>query len=171
MLAAISVCISLFFAYIIPGGGSFGLPLYAIPLIIASILFGPYLGFIVGFLADLGIGILGPYGYMPLYGFSTITWAVVPGIFIKDYKKYTFLKLLIIIFYTYLMASLFNSFANYIYWGKKTFILTFTVRAFNIFLFTPVLTFLSNNIITSLLPNRKNYVCGIKVNILNYDKN
>lgn len=147
------------------------MPLYAIPLIIASILFGPYLGFVVAFLADLGIGFLGPYGYMPLYAFSTIIWGILPGIFIRDIKKYNFIKLLVVIFYTYLMASIFNSLANYIYWGRKTFLLTLSIRVFNLFLFTPIITLITNNLITNIFPDRRKYLCGFRVNILEYDKN
>lgn len=59
-------------------GNTAGLPIYSIPLVIASLVLGPVYGLIVGITADIVMGLLGPYNYMPLFGISTVIWAVIP---------------------------------------------------------------------------------------------
>lgn len=169
IFAALSAGISLFFSYLIPLGASAGLPLYAIPLIMASIILGPGYGFLVSFVADLAIGFMGPYGYMPLYMISTISWGVISGLFIKRKDKYNLFILLFSVFYSYLIASLGNSFANFIYFGKKTFFATLPIRLFNMLLFTPVITWLSHILITEIIL-KDSYLIGFRVKILHNEK-
>ena len=91
ILTAAAVGIRLFFDYLFPTGGTFGLPIYSIPLVIASLILGPLYGLLAGITADLAMGLFGPYNYLPLFGISTIIWATIPGLLTR--KNYSFLKM------------------------------------------------------------------------------
>ncbi len=126
ILTALAVGIRLFFDYVIPMGNTSGLPVYSIPLVIASITLGPIYGLLVGITADIGMGLLGPYSYMPLFGISTIIWAVVPGLVAR--RKYDFFKMALAVIVSYLLASLANTLAIIIYFDSKTALASFAVR-------------------------------------------
>ncbi len=150
MFAAIAAAVSLFFVYVVPSDGTFGLPFYAIPLMIGSLLLGPKYGLVAGFLADLAIGFLGKYGYMPLYTISSLSWSFFAGLIKNKYKA---LKLLIMTFVSYLIATLGNTLANYIYFGKKAALGTLPLRVISLFIFTPIITSAVHVLYLRLKPN------------------
>lgn len=170
MFATLSASISLFLSYLIPTGGSVGLPLYGIPLIMASIILGPSYGVLSAFVADLAIGFLGKYGYMPLYMISTLAWGTIPGLFISDIKKYNLFKVIFVTLYSYFVATLGNSIANYVYWGMKTTMATLPIRGFNMLIFTPVIAWITHLLLTNAVMKNK-YLCGIRVRIVYGKKN
>lgn len=139
ILAAMAVGINLFFAYVIGGDGTFGLPIYSIPLIISSIYLGPLYGFLVGFVADLGIGFLGPFGYKPLFVLSTLSWSVIPGLFIR--KKYNLFKMIIAVFVAYVLATAGNTLALIVHYDSNTAISSLIYRIPSMLvLMTPLVT-------------------------------
>lgn len=150
MFAALAAAVSLFFVYIVPSDGTFGLPLYAIPLMIGSLLLGPGYGTIAAFLADLAIGFLGKYGYMPLYVFSSLAWGFFAGL-IKN--KYSTVKLLLITSISYLTATLANTLANFIYFGKKAAFASLPLRGISLVIFTPIITSVVHVLYLRLKPN------------------
>lgn len=113
VLAALSVVIKLAFDLWIRTD-FFGFPFYSIPLILSGLLLGPYYGLLIGFVADTISGMF--LGYLPLFVFSTISWAVIPCLLTKETKG---VKWWVVIFLTYLIATLFNTFAIWIHfsWG------------------------------------------------------
>lgn len=91
----------------------FGFPFYSIPLILAGLLLGVRYSLIVGFVADTVSGLI--IGYLPLFVFSTLAWAVVPALLAKETKG---VKWWVVIFLTYLISSLLNTFAIWAHFSK-----------------------------------------------------
>lgn len=142
ILTALAIGVRLFFDYVFPTGGTFGLPVYSIPLVIASLSLGPLYGLLVGIVADLGMGLLGPHNYMPLFGISTIVWAVVPGLIAKG--NYNFLKMAIAVLVSYLLASLSNTLAIIVYFDSKTAMASFVTRIPIMLATSPALIYLDH---------------------------
>lgn len=111
ILAALSVVIKLAFDLWIRTD-FFGFPFYSIPLILSGLLLGPYYALLIGFVADTISGMV--LGYLPLFVFSTISWAVIPCLFTKEAKG---VKWWVAIFLTYLIATLFNTFAIWVHFS------------------------------------------------------
>ena len=149
LLAAMSAAIRLFFDYLVPSGGTFGVPLYSIPLIISSLYLGPWYSLLVGFVADLGIGFLGPYGYKPLFVISSLSWAFFPGIIAK--KNYNFGKMAISIFIAYIVASLGNTFAMFIHYGREMAVASLFIRIALAITLSPVIFSISHVIYDRIL--------------------
>ncbi|NLL69018.1 MAG: ECF transporter S component [Acholeplasmataceae bacterium] len=149
ILAAISAAIRLSSDYLFPSGGSFGLPLYSIPLVISSLYLGPWFSLIVGFVADLGIGFLGPYGYKPLFVISSLAWSFIPGLIAR--KNYNFGKMAIAIIISYLFASLGNTFAIWVHFGKGTAVGSLIVRLVMLISLSPFLIYINHVIYERLL--------------------
>ncbi|HPX71894.1 MAG TPA: ECF transporter S component [Acholeplasmataceae bacterium] len=149
ILTALAVGIRLFFDYVFPMGSTSGLPIYSIPLVIASLTLGPFYGLLVGITADLGMGLLGPYDYMPLFGISTIVWAVVPGLIAR--KNYNFLKMALAVIVSYLLASFSNTLAIIVYFDSKTALASFAVRIPVLVGTSPALIYLDHLIYSRIL--------------------
>ena len=116
-LAAVSIVIDVFFKYAL-GISNFGLPFYAIPIVLGSIILGPVYGAIMGFVGD-GIGVMiAGQGYLPYFVIGPMVWGILPGLFLhKKYKPY---KLAYVVPLTYLVVSLSNTFALYMHFGIET---------------------------------------------------
>ncbi len=84
----------------------FGFPFYSIPLILAGLILDPVSALMVGFAADTIGGIV--LGYYPLFVFSSLAWALIPGLLTKNPKG---ARWWMVILFTYLIATAFNSFA------------------------------------------------------------
>lgn len=139
LAAALAAVISLTISYLLPLPRNFNLPFYAIPLIIISVLYGGKFGLIVAFIADIPIGILGKYGYDPLFIPHTLMWGLIPGLFRFQRNKLSFVKILLSVFIAYLLASLCNSLAIFIRYGKALFKFSLVVRMVNtVFLSIPL---------------------------------
>jgi hypothetical protein len=63
---------------------------------------------------------------MPLFGISTVIWAVIPGLIAR--RNYDFLKMALAVIVSYLLASLANTLAIIIYFDSKTALASFAVR-------------------------------------------
>lgn len=155
ILAALSVVIKLAFDLWIKTD-FFGFPFYSIPLILSGLLLGPYYALLIGVVADTVSGIF--LGYLPLFAFSTVTWAVIPCLLTKETKG---LKWYIVIFLTYLMASIFNSFAIYVYFTKSGFFASIYARMFFLPAFSIIIAFVSGYVFERLKYTQINFV-GIK---------
>ncbi|MDI6452902.1 folate family ECF transporter S component [Peloplasma aerotolerans] len=116
-LAAVSVVIDVFFAYAL-GIPNFGLPFYAIPIILGSIILGPMYGAIMGFVGDYIGVMLSPYGFLPLYVIGPIIWGFLPGLIL--HKRYSVIKLAWVVPLTYLFVNLSNTLAGIIHLGFET---------------------------------------------------
>lgn len=124
-LTSISVVIDAFFKYAL-NISNFGLPFYAIPLIMGSVMLGPIYGGVIALIGDaIGVLLTG-YTYLPLYAIAALSWGIVPGIMM--YKKYSVMKLGFSILGAYVIASLANTFANYYYFGYQTTLVTLGIR-------------------------------------------
>lgn len=131
-LTAVSVVIDAFFKVVL-NVQNFGLPFYAIPLIIGGIILGPLYGGIMGFVGD-AIGIFMTGGtYLPLFVISAILWGFIPGLVL--HKKFSAINLAWVVVLTYLLASTANTFAMLFYWPREAtfawFILRMTLIPFN----------------------------------------
>ena len=131
-LTALSVVIDVFFKVLlqIP---NFGLPFYAIPLIIGAILLGPLYGGIMALVGDAIAVLVVGVGYLPLFALGSMMWGVVPGLLL--YKRYNHFRLAGTIFLSYLMASSINTYAITVYFTVQAsipwFILRMTLIPFN----------------------------------------
>jgi len=123
-LTAISVVIDVLFKYVVPIE-TFGMPFYAIPLVLGSIILGPVYGVMMALVGDaIGVVISG-YSYLPLYALAAISWGLIPGII---NRKYGFVKLIFSVLLAYLFANLSNTLANYVYFGQVTALATLAIR-------------------------------------------
>jgi ECF transporter S component (folate family) len=124
-LTAVSVVIDAFFRIILNIQG-FGLPFYAIPLIIGGIILGPLYGGIMGFVGDaLGVFMTGGT-YLPFFVIASILWGVIPGLLL--HKKFQPFKLAWVVILTYLLASTSNTIAMLIYWPREVTVAWFVLR-------------------------------------------
>lgn len=124
-LTAVSVVIDVFFKYAlsIP---NFGLPFYAIPIILGSIILGPGYGLAMAVVGDAIGVVISSQVYLPLFVLAPVMWGLIPGLFL--HKRYNPFKLAYVVPLTYLLASLSNTFALYIYFGIHTTIALLILR-------------------------------------------
>lgn len=114
-LTALSVVIDILFKQFIPQGvqNVFGLPFYAIPLIIGSMLLGPIYGAMMGFVADYFATMAGGLPYAPWFILSALIWGILPGLIIQP--KQSYIKIFVVIAITHVLATLFNTYALSVY--------------------------------------------------------
>ncbi len=117
VLTALSVALDVFVKQVIPVL-NFGLPYYAIPLIIGGILLGPVYGLMMGFVSDF-IGFqLAPQGdYILLFALSAMAWGFFPGLLLKH--KSGLIKIALVLLFTHVFATASNTGAMFLYgWGE-----------------------------------------------------
>lgn len=117
ILTALSVALDVLVKQVVPLL-NFGLPYYAIPLIIGGIILGPVYGLMMGFVSDF-IGFqLAPQGdYILLFALSAMAWGFFPGLLLKH--KSNMIRILIVLLITHIFATLSNTGAMFIYgWGE-----------------------------------------------------
>ncbi len=136
ILAALSVVFKLTLEVwiTIPG---FGLPFYGIPLVLAGLYLGPLYGLVVALVADTTFGLI--QGYLPLYAISSIAWGVIPSLF-KKIRSLGYWVLIVML--TYVVASLGNTLANYVHFGKQVMLGTLYYRLTLIPLLSPIIAFI-----------------------------
>ncbi len=122
---AISVIIDVFFKTIL-NISNFGLPFYAIPIVLGSIILGPFYGMGIAIISDAFGVLMTGYDYLPLYALAAVFWGFIPGLLNKS--KVVKSKLIVSIFLAYLFANLSNTLANYIYFGYGTALATMALR-------------------------------------------
>lgn len=120
-----SVVIDVFFKSIL-NISNFGLPFYAIPIVLGSIILGPIYGIGIALIADAFGVMMSGYVYLPLYALAAIFWGLVPGLLIRGEVRKP--RLIISIFLAYLLANMSNTFANYYYFGFGTALTTLALR-------------------------------------------
>lgn len=124
-LTAVSIVIDVFFKLIlnIP---NFGLPFYAIPIIIGGIVLGPVFGGIMGFVGDaIGMLIIGG-DYLPLFVIAPIMWGVIPGLILN--KRFSIFNLAWVILLSYAVANISNTLAMLFYWPREVTFAWFVLR-------------------------------------------
>lgn len=124
-LTAVSVVIDAFFKIIL-GLENFGLPFYAIPIIIGGIVLGPLYGGIMGFVGDAAGLFMTGGTYLPFFVIAPILWGVIPGLVL--HKKFNVYALAIVVPLTYLLASTSNTLAMLYYWPRETTFAWFILR-------------------------------------------
>ncbi len=114
-LSSISIVIDILFKSLVQST-SFGLPFYAIPLILGSIILGPGYGLFMALVSDLvGVSFAGQ-GYLPLFALSAVAWGVIPGVLIRRTFKPQVLALAV--FLAYFAATTLNTIAILYYFGR-----------------------------------------------------
>ena len=125
ILAASSVVIDVFFKQLL-AIQNFGVPFYAIPIVMGSIILGPVYGIIMSLTSDaLGVMISG-YGYLISFALAPLMWGLIPGLLL--HKRYTPYRLAYTLPLTYLFASMSNTLAMYIEFGRETTLATLAIR-------------------------------------------
>lgn len=126
VFTAISISIDVFFKYAL-GLPNFGVPFYAIPIIFGSMLLGPVYGVLMSVIGDAVGVFLSGYGYLPLFVLAPIFWGLVPGLLMRHSQK-NWARLAVMIFVTYVLATLANTYAIYDYYGLASAKATLYVR-------------------------------------------
>ncbi|MDY0277371.1 MAG: folate family ECF transporter S component [Acholeplasma sp.] len=117
MLAALSIVIDFTFNMIIPVQ-TMGTPYYAIPIIIAAIFLGPKYSIMIAFLGDLVTVLITPgVTFLPLFALASIMWGVIPGLLLKNNKK--FINILLVVLITHLAVTSINSLALFVHYHKS----------------------------------------------------
>jgi len=116
-LTALSVVIDILFKMIVMSP-VFGFPFYAIPLVIGSMLLGPFFGAVMAFSSDFFGVINSGYEYLPLFSLSALAWGIVPGILIRGRNHNERLVWAILI--SYVLASGLNTFAMAVHFSSQT---------------------------------------------------
>ncbi|MDY0211051.1 MAG: folate family ECF transporter S component [Acholeplasma sp.] len=126
ILTALSIGLDLIVKNLIPMV-DFGLPYYAIPLIIGGIVLGPVYGGIMGFMSDyIGFMLLPKGSYAILFGLSAVLWGLVPGIFIK--RNSNIIVIAIALLVTHMFATLSNTVALWLMVSEKTAVSSLALR-------------------------------------------
>lgn len=94
----------------------------------------------MGVVTDLIIGFSNPHGYLPLYMFATIFWAIIPQVIINR-KKGSFFQIIISVITCYVLATFANSFATNFYF-KIPIAISILPRIISILVFSPILSFI-----------------------------
>jgi riboflavin transporter len=153
-LAAVSVVIDVFFKYAL-NIQNFGLPFYAVPIILGSIILGPVYGMAMAFVGDAIGVVVSNQGYLPMFVLAPIVWGVLPGLFL--HKKYSAHKLAYVIPVTYILASLSNTLALFIHFGMETTMALLLLRMAFIPFNSIVIFFVVKDLYHKLLPFHERY--------------
>ncbi|NLK12858.1 MAG: folate family ECF transporter S component [Candidatus Phytoplasma sp.] len=117
ILTAISVVLDVLSKMIIPGNGTFGTPLFALPLIIISIFINPIYGLMAGIISDYVGFMLNPQGnYAVIFALSAAMWGFLPGIISRYKSKWYLITLGILIAHVFATSA--NTLALWIEVGK-----------------------------------------------------
>lgn len=94
--------------------GFLNITFYAIPLLICGIFYGPAMGALAGLIAGFIIQMTSPYGISvmtPLWMLSPVIWGGLSGLLYKAFKKkFSVLTICLVIIFTSLIVTGFNSF-------------------------------------------------------------
>jgi len=153
-LAAVSVVIDVFFKYAL-NIQNFGLPFYAVPIILGSIILGPVYGMAMAFVGDAIGVVVSNQGYLPMFVLAPIVWGVLPGLFL--HKKYSAHKLAYVIPVTYILASLSNTLALFIHFGMETTMALLLLRMALIPFNSIVIFYVVKDLYHKLLPFHERY--------------
>lgn len=161
ILAALSIVLNVFFRTIIPND-LFGIPLFALPLIIGSILLGPFYGGVMGLTVDvISFSLIGTGNFLFLFTLSRIVWGALPGLFyLNTNLKSKKIVLVLGIFLTHVTVTGLNTLALFIHFNSGA----FATLPLRIIMVTPNVVFLSfmTNLIMERLP--KEYLVDLGFN-------
>lgn len=152
ILVALSIVLDIAFKQITFINPAFGFPYYALPLVIGSLVLGPFYGGIMGVLSDL-IGyyaVSTSFPYDPLFALSAALWGIIPY-FIANYRSKYF-KVGLAILITHLTATLINSIALLQWTSLETFYATLWLRIGLLPVNVVILTFFVVNLNRRLYP-------------------
>ena len=148
-LAAISIIIDVFFKFVL-GIQNFGLPFYAIPIIIGSIILGPGYGIMIAVVSD-AIGVVAAnQTFLAFFVLGPMVWGFLPGLFL--HKRYEVQKLAWILPLTYLFASLSNTLALMIHFDIQTTLSLLVLRMALIPFNSVILFFIVKDVYQKLIP-------------------
>ncbi|MDR2822830.1 MAG: ECF transporter S component [Acholeplasmatales bacterium] len=125
IFSAIAIILNYIFSTLIKSD-IFGIPFYAIPIIIVSLFFGPFFGVGSAFVVDLLSTLLSGYSYLPLFALGTIMWGLVPGVFSRYIKDTVTLSIAIVS--SHVLVTLFNTLSIYIYFTLESALTTLFLR-------------------------------------------
>lgn len=137
VLTALSIAIDIFFKTLV-ASSTFGLPFYAIPLVLASIILGPLYGAVMALAGDfIGVTISG-YGWLPLFMIAPLFWGIVPGLFMR--RRYSRFRLAYVIPLSYLFATTANTIAILVHFDRIAALSTLALRL-SLVLFNSIIMF------------------------------
>ncbi|MBN3491196.1 ECF transporter S component [Acholeplasma equirhinis] len=113
-LTALSIVLDIMFKSIIPANIQFGLPYYAIPLVIGSLVLGPHYGAVMGFMSDL-IGFYsnsGGFTYDPIYALQAVMWGVIPYLIARRNSGWARIGIAVLV--SHLFATFCSSLADFV---------------------------------------------------------
>lgn len=141
LLASISIVIDVLVNVVIPVD-NFGIPIYALPIIIGAHILGPISAGAIGLVSDVvSFLIYGKGSFSILFSLSAIMWGVVSGLVLKKRKVAT-IYVLMIVFIAHVVATLTNTIALALLVSKNYAIANLTLRITMIPVNTIILTVL-----------------------------
>lgn len=112
VLTAMSIALDVLVKQVIPVA-NFGLPYYAIPLIIGGLILGPIYGALMGLISDnVGFMLFATGVYNPLFSLSAIAWGLIPGLLLD--KRSKSFRIIIVITLTHLVSTILTTFAMWV---------------------------------------------------------
>ena len=96
---------------------SIKISLYALPLMVTSILYGFKIGFLTGLVSGVILQLTSPYGVTvtaPVWALAPILWGIVPGLLFKPLNKINrYMAYGVVVFVASVAANLANTLAMY----------------------------------------------------------
>jgi ECF transporter S component (folate family) len=103
-------------------GGVFRVTFFDIPLIILGLMLGPLIAIVAGFVVDWIYVLISPFAFsFNLMTLSTISWALIPALFLYKRKNVSLLKISFVVVFTSLIAFMLNTYQLYIWAGVGAF--------------------------------------------------
>ncbi|MBN2605601.1 MAG: folate family ECF transporter S component [Bacilli bacterium] len=119
ILIAMSVVLKSFLSI---EGGVFRVTFFDIPLIILGLMLGPLIAIVAGFVVDWIYVLISPFAFsFNLMTLSTISWALIPALFLFKRKKVSLFKISMVVLFTSLIAFSLNTLQLYIWAGVGAF--------------------------------------------------
>lgn len=109
ILTALAIVLKIISRRLIPSD-QFGIPLFALPLVLGSIMVGPIYGAVMGMITDYISMTMSPFPFSLFFFLSAVVWGLFPGLFNK--LKGNKIKLLITLLITHLTVTTFNTFGK-----------------------------------------------------------
>lgn len=106
ILTALAIVLKILSRKLIPTD-QFGIPLFALPIVLGSLMLGPIYGSVMGMTTDYISMLTSPFPFSLFFFLSAMVWGLLPGLFNK--LKGNKVKLLITLFFTHLIVTTLNT--------------------------------------------------------------
>lgn len=154
VLTALSIVIDIFFKTLV-ASTTFGLPFYAIPLVLASIVLGPVYGGVMALVGDfIGVTIAG-LGWLPMFMLAPLFWGIIPGLLM--HRRYSRFRLAFVIPLSYVFATTANTLAILVHFDRLAALSTLALRLSLVLFNSIIMFYLVQALYERLLPLHQHF--------------